>query len=241
MKDLNIKDFLTHIFHGSIILFVAFISFYDFNTVKDFVSGQDKAFAVTVLTIGSYLIGLLLDPLVDLVDTFLIKQATFFNKALKIPFFPSYYLLKNGERCFIRLANNAGIRKLLSGEVEKNDRELKTDEKKKITRKDKEEVWENEKNIMLLFIYAKNRALKYGQPAQVEQINAYHRLCIFYRNMIGTTFISAVFLLFSNLPFCCCCCRCMLLLAAFSIMFFFCFVSYKYRTYYCRAVLNACS
>ena len=102
MKNFDIKDLLIHILHGGIILAVAYFSFAE--CMIKFASGHGlikvnneiteiTGTGVTVAIMLSYLIGLMLDPIADLVDT-LISKMKIGGKS-----FPSFLLLKDGK-CF---------------------------------------------------------------------------------------------------------------------------------------------
>ncbi len=248
MKDFKINDLLTHIIHGGIILFIACISFEcvlgKLQNFPGFMGKEGSLFSVfglTFLLFLSYLIGLILDPIADLVDTLQIKCAKFFSEIFLCP---SYLLLRDGECCYLRLAHNAQIREKLSRLAVENDNLISDGERKSITGEEKEKVWKNKGDAMLLLSYAKD--IVYAnytteKPYQVQKMEAYFRLFIFYRNMMWTTIFSAFLLFFSsNIHlFYCNCCRYMIIPVAIILVMFFFWVSRKYRTYYCRAVLGA--
>ena len=232
MKNFDIKDLLIHILHGGIILAVAYFSFaeciVDFASDLGLVSAKCEmtGFNATVLLMLSYLIGLMIDPIADLVDT-LISKMKIGGKP-----FPSFMLLKDGKCFELEFAHHAIVREILCEDVENNDKKIENDKDKKAA-KSSEKLWEKNENTMLLFNYAKNRAFKHGSDYQIERIEHYFRLFIFYRNMIWTTFISSIILLAScNLGLCG-------IFACIMLVFFFYKASYKYRTYYCRMILGA--
>jgi hypothetical protein len=109
-------------------------------------------------------------------------------------------------------------------------------------------VWENKNYAMLLYNYAKYRAFTCGSEAQIKRIESYFALFIFYRNMIWSSFISVAILGISltrkTMKYNCLTFESigMILLFLFLTCFIpwiFYHIGYKYRTYYCREVLNA--
>jgi hypothetical protein len=133
----------------------------------------------------------------------------------------------------LELAHHAKIRNILSDDAVANQDDSKMADTKESSKK---EVWRNEKDAMLLFNYAKCRASTYGTQYQLDKIEAYFRLFIFYRNMIVTVCLSLIILfLAQNLS----CCRLVIMAAILLLVFFLNKISYKYRTYYCRWVLVA--
>lgn len=273
MKDFNIKELLIHILHGGIILFVVYFSFKDTQCIEQIASAlRDNngvsAFGTTLLVVLSYLIGLFLDPVADLLDTYKFGDII-----------PSYYLLRDGKCksrrirsgciktkyikcknvCYcedvcncgckckneckckgLRLAHYAIIRSILINDVEENDAFIQDDKKREV-KENKTDLWKDKNKAMLLFNYAKNRAFACASTYQLERIEAYHRLFIFYRNMMLTTFISAIILIVYcfRLPDWYRLCCFIPIIAGILFIFLFYKMSYKYRTYYCRMILGA--
>jgi hypothetical protein len=232
MNNFNIKELFIHIFHGGIILCALIITAQNCDWARKFIESLTKDLSfleITSALIISYLIGLFIDPLADSVETRLIARGCL------IP--PSYYLLKDGKRCNLILAHNAEIRNTLSDDAIKNNDLIDAEDSKPTKETDKEKIWKNQEDAMLLFNYAKQRAGNYGTTYQLNEIDDHFRLFIFYRNMIWSVSISLFILLFANeLP----CCRFSIISIGIPVaIIIFYHVSYKYHTYYCRAVLSA--
>ena len=146
----------------------------------------------------------------------------------------------------LRFAHYAKVRDILCKDVKANDKFIQEKEKREI-KKGETDIWKDRKKAMLLFNYAKNRAFAYGTTYQLERVEAYYRLFIFYRNMVVTTLLSLMIgLIITPLLSCCwcwCCCCCwrwgLILVAGSVLARICCKISYKYRTYYCRMVLGA--
>jgi hypothetical protein len=269
MKDFSIKDFLIHILHGGIVVAVAFIALTDckfMQSVQNFITSLQfdetatgiSVFGVSVLLAICYLIGLIIDPIADLIHTHIYVWRI-----------PTFYLLQKGECWRLRQPYYKKIRKLLSDDILDNSRgdeeypEIKTEVETKskcrlvcekiatvvtkiittifpcLKKKPKEtpaKIWDNEDDAMRVYNYAKFRAFSCGDANQIKRIETYSMLFIFYRNMTWTTFVSMIILFFSKPNFC----QCLIILfASVALMTIFYLVSYKYRTYYCREVLNA--
>ena len=241
MKNFDIKDLLIHILHGGIILAVAYFSFAEcfegiapkFALLNE--QGEISGFALTVLLLLSYLLGLMIDPLADCVDTQIYKRGRF-KKWLKSYPYPSFNLLKNGNCSSLEFANHAIIRNILCEDYAKNNNIVE-----KIP-----ELWRDDENTMLLFNYAKNRAFKCASLYQIDRIETYFRLFVFYRNMIWTTLACALIVFVSALINIICH-KCWITgliivlvpVGAIALARLFFAISYKYRTYYCRMILGA--
>ena len=235
MGNFSIKDLLIHILHGMVILCAIIIAFDISPAITAFnkkisESGLSITFDATVMFVVCYLLGLFLDVIADFIDTRLIKYARRFPF---LPYYPSYYLLQNGERWHIRLAHYVKIREKLCQAAINNDETIKNG-------KYKEEIWKCNESIMLLYNYAKNRAFANASPYQTERIAFFWGLFIFYRNMMTTTLI-CIFLFF--LSFCIgnisACMMSHIILVTIILIPLFFLASYKYRIYYCRIVLGA--
>ncbi|WP_291529900.1 hypothetical protein [Bacteroides sp. UBA939] len=235
MKDFNLKDLLIHILHGGIILLAVLVARYGFDIAK-ISCAIGNGITPTLFIVASYLIGLFIDPLADCVDTFLIDNASCFHKWMRIPFFPSYDFLKKGECWCLKLAHNVRIRHILNDDAVCND-SYRGNKDKTIQGDNKTEVWNNKKDIKLLFNYAKSRAFAYGSEYQLGRINNYFQLFIFYRNMMFTSTISLCTLL--RVESLTCCCRLLIIILIPILICLFYMVSYKYRAYYCRMILGA--
>ena len=239
MKNFDIKDLLIHILHGGIILAVAYFSFAEcmikFASGHGLINANNEiteitGIGVTVAILLSYLIGLIIDPIADMADTFL--NWLFVKCGWKYMIFPSFHLLLKGTRWGLELAHYAKIREILSGYLEENQKlaEIKDDENGK-------KKWEEAKYTMKLFNYAKNRAFARANEYQLQRIETYFRLFVFYRNMIWTTISCAAILIVSV--------RCQTpkllftILGAIAAIILFSAACYKYRTYYCRIILGA--
>jgi hypothetical protein len=109
-------------------------------------------------------------------------------------------------------------------------------------------LWEDKAHTMLFYNYAKYRAFAYGNQTQIKRIEAYYMLFIFYRNMIWTTLVCTALILRyaicnvfnSDISlFCKIGIPVFIVILGILIMRFCYNISYKFRTYYCREVLNA--
>ncbi|MDR1730003.1 MAG: hypothetical protein LBR52_05010 [Prevotellaceae bacterium] len=235
MKNFDIRDLLIHILHGGIVLFAVLVTGCGFDIIKDVLFTNGNALIVTLCIIISYLIGLVIDPIADCIDTHFVNSKHWIRRC-KMRYSPSYDLLKDGECCGLTLAYNVKIRKILNDDVLANQND-RVGTKETITEANEKEIWRNEEDAMLLFNYAKCRVSAYGTPYQLEKIETYFRLFIFYRNMIATGCLSLLILLFAkDLSYW----RFPVITAAIPLLAFLLNkISYKYRTYYCRRVLEA--
>jgi hypothetical protein len=189
--NFNIKDLLIHIIHGGIIACaaVATLNTETFEKIKPIFSKDlSSFFNFTLLLIGCYLVGLFLDALSDFIWTYLYNRFDKWGnpKTKNIKKFfgrfaiPSFFLLTKGEKWKLRLAHNKMVNKILIDDAIENGEEKKNLETSEYAER--------------LFNYAKNRAFKYGMTYQLERIEAYFRLSIFFRNIILTILLSTVLL-----------------------------------------------
>jgi prolipoprotein diacylglyceryltransferase len=121
MKNLSIKDILIHIMPGGIILATVYFALHSTLDNYDKITenlpflfnkeGAVTGFGGVVILIACYLVGLLLDPFSDWIDTKRKKHCV-----------PSYYLLKNGKCYQLRLPHYRKIRKLLKKDVKKTEK-----------------------------------------------------------------------------------------------------------------------
>lgn len=231
MEKFNIKDLLIHILHGGIILLTIVAVHHDCK-ISDIFSTISKS---SIFIAACYLVGLFIDPVADCVDTFLINHTKCFNKLIRLPFFPSYYFLKFGECCGLKLAHNVKVRYILNNDAIENE----TFEGQKggtIKGANKKKLWNNLEDIKLLFNYAKNRAFVCAKEYQLNRLKNYFQLFIFYRNMMYTSTVSLIALLFATgktLEY-----KILIIISIPILIRLFYIASYKYRAYYCRMILG---
>ena len=243
MTNFSIKDLLIHILHGGVILCAIIIAFDVAPLVEAFDQRAPKlgttALNAAIIFIICYLLGLFLDAIADFADTKLFKRTKLFPF---LSYYPSYYLLKDGECCDLKLAHHIKIRERLCRDAMKNDAALKEKKccKEGQEQECKEGVWECEKCIMLLYNYAKNRAFAHGSAYQIARIESFFGMFVFFRNMMTTTLICLIIFAISCLKGNICSCTLMgMIFLSIPLMIFFYLASYKYRTYYCRTVLGS--
>lgn len=252
MDRFSIKDLLLHILHGSIIVCAFLLLTTKGNEFWERICNYgDKGTIVTFLALLSYLIGLILDPVSDCLETFLLYILHKFgfkcSKSRLFQFFPSYYLLKDGEVCNRYLAHYTKVRNILNEDAKKD---FDVEKIAKILRKRKyndieavlkapeirKNLWEEPLFTIRLFQYAKNRAFAKGNEYQLSRVESYFRLFIFYRNMVCTSFLCMLFPLLLPSSFCY---KWITIPFVLLVMYFFYRVSYTYRIYYCRMILGA--
>jgi len=244
MKDFSIKDLLINIMHGAVVLCVVVIAFYKCFDVD--VLTNSKWLSLTVITIACYLMGLFIDAIADFAYNFLVEKKIKRRKKEKIfPFliYPSYFLLKDGECWDIKIANHKIIRKILSQDFLINDGYIKEQERENVPPEEIEKVWGNVENTMFLINYARNRAFRYATECQLNRIDAFFKLAVFFRNMVLTNIICiALFAVSCSNGNCSCFSNSWLVALIFACIILALIsyaASYKNRVYYCRIVLGA--
>ena len=189
--------------HGGILVF-AFMLFFSIsiNDVAGMLPGTGSSWEllIALFMFVSYLVGIFIDTMADCLDSCVFfkfykwKGCWLINKLFSGHLaLPSFYLLnpdysnprgkpKNKtENSKLTLAHYKIVRNILNDDAKNNGEEIERD------------LWEEPQHAVRLFQYAKNRAFAYGSEYQLERIEAYFRLGVFYRNLMVTSFIIGMF------------------------------------------------
>lgn len=218
MIGFSYKNLILQIVHGSVIS-LTLIFLYDKNLILEG-TFSDKSAAIGLFLLASYLLGVVVDFIADILESFALK--------LIIP--PIYYLLTKECWYGIALAHKEYILKHLceiAAEYKLDHDNTKTDEyylnRFQRTKPDKEVL-----NYILQV--AKNKAFRVCKDYQKEQIDSFFILYIFSRNISLSLLFAAVALFFGPCiisPF-----------AVLGLVLFTLASSYRYYLYYLRILLG---
>lgn len=243
------KDLLMHIFHGALVLLALGYTLssgilltlgytlssgcwnnkHIFFFFPEQINMITNLFSLSFLAVLSYIVGIIIDPLADILDKFVFKF---------VPY-PSFRLLNcNTKKYHFSLAHNNIVRNILVNDAIENEKTdnihnpapVDVDARKKVLSEKRQ--WAD-----YLFQYAKNRAFAKGNNSySTGRIEAYFRLSAFFRNFPITIFLAWVILCFSGKITLNCVITGSFIALVISILAFL--ANYHYRTYYCRMILG---
>jgi hypothetical protein len=225
MIGFDYRSIVLQVIHGSLIVVIIVFLYADhFEKEIKFLT-ENEVFASVIFLFVSYAIGILIDMLSDLFESFIVKYL------INLPF---YHLLTRDRWFGISLAHREHIRSGLCNAAahfkshDSNERnELRTDYQKLF---DADKKKPDKKRLNYLLQVAKNYAFRKCQVYQKEQINSFFMLYIFARNLsLGLLFASVLFLI-----------KCQFMIAV--VLLLICFLSiiacYRYYLYYARILLG---
>lgn len=225
MIGFDYRSIVLQVIHGSLILVTIVFLYADYFEKEITFLTENEVFASVIFLFVSYAIGILIDMLSDLFESFIVKFI------INLPY---YHLLTRKRWAGISLAHRDHIRKSLckaaayfldNDPADRKERQDRYNDlfKGKICRADK-------KDLNYLLQVAKNYAFKECKVYQKEQINSFFMLYIFARNLsLGLLLASIMFIS-----------KCHYMIG--TILFCICLLSiiatYRYYLYYARVLLG---
>ncbi len=225
MIGFDYRSIVLQVIHGSLIV-VAIVFLWDdyFDKLIKFLT-ENEVFASVIFLFVSYAIGILIDMLSDLFESFIVKWI------IKPPY---YHLITRDRWSGISLAHREYIRDglcLAAAHFKTPDFAERDNLRTQYLNLFREATKKPDKiKLNYLLQVAKNYAFRKCQVYQKEQINSFFMLYIFARNLsLGLLFASVLFLI-----------KCQFMIAV--VLLFICFLSiiacYRYYLYYTRILLG---
>ncbi|MGE0079356.1 MAG: hypothetical protein AB7S48_15960 [Bacteroidales bacterium] len=211
MIGFSFKNIVLQIIQGGIILITAlyFVFGLEVYNIK-FITEENSSIIYALFLCVSYVLGVLIDFLSDIVETAAIKWHWIHP--------PSYHLLKKGSAYGIRLAHYNKIKS-----------DLETLAKKFQPKKLNDVNYCN-----LIFQTAKNKALRECSEYQKDHLESFFTLYVFCRNISLCLFVVLVALVVK-----CNSELCIWIIPTVILVILFVLASYRYFSYYSRMILGA--
>ncbi len=185
MIGFNFKSLVLQVIHGSIIIVALY-----FSLGKGILSqviielkfiSSNETLLLTLLIFLSYSIGILIDFLADILESFVFGR--FFKP-------PIYYLLSKSQYCGVTLAHKDYILNELCVCAAVHDNNINKEDIHKLF------LEGEKKEINYILQVAKNKAFSDYKESQKEQQDSFFMLYIFSRNLSLSLIISVIILLF---------------------------------------------